>query len=196
MRRHLGISAVQSRIKPVCLDHGRLQLVRHHGLRHDAQKRKHTHMGEDPVLQPLGAHRLGIDVIDAPVVPQARPWRDAATKSFMAGTSPVAGSITSMVSPAKSTNTFSPPTWFWRVALKANHRCDVGRTRPFQASKLLAEPGIAKPVGGLGPILLQQKRPRLAGLAQLTVDHRTRGKGNDRRHATCRIDRMGCRVFA
>ena len=61
-------------------------------------------------------------------MPQARLWRDAATNSFMARASPVAGSITSIVSPAKSTNTFSPPTCVWRIALKAHHRCDVGRT--------------------------------------------------------------------
>jgi hypothetical protein len=39
---------------------------------------------------------------------------------------PVAGSITSMVSPAKSTNTFSPAAWLWRM---------VGDVRRFQAAK-------------------------------------------------------------
>jgi hypothetical protein len=34
----------------------------------------------------------------------------------------------SMVSPAKSTNTFSPPMWVWRI---------VGRARFFQASKVV-----------------------------------------------------------
>jgi hypothetical protein len=52
----------------------------------------------------------------------------------MARASPVVGLMTLIVSPAKSTNTFSPPAGVRRVALKAHNRCDVGRTRPFQAS--------------------------------------------------------------
>jgi len=35
----------------------------------------------------------------------------AATNSFMGRTSPVVGSTTSIVSPAKSTKTFSPAAW-------------------------------------------------------------------------------------
>ena len=125
MRRHLGIGPVQTGIEPVGLDHGRLQVARsekigHHGLRHTAQKGEQPDMGKGPVLQPLRGHRLGTGVIRRPHRAADAPI--AATNSFMARASPVTGSITSIVSPAKSTKAFSPPT------------C-VGRTRPFQASK-------------------------------------------------------------
>ena len=38
-----------------------------------------------------------------------------ATNSLACQTSPLPGSITLMVSPAKSTKTFSPPTWLCRM---------------------------------------------------------------------------------
>ena len=55
----------------------------------------------------------------------------AATNSFIGRTSPVEGSTTSIVSPAKSTNTFSPAAWLWRM---------VGRSRLLPGAVLLAEP--------------------------------------------------------
>jgi hypothetical protein len=39
----------------------------------------------------------------------------AATNSLIGRTSPVEGSMTSIVSPAKSTNTFSPAAWLCRI---------------------------------------------------------------------------------
>ena len=59
MRRHLGVGPVQPRIKPVGLDHGRLQIVRNDGLWHTTQKGEHPDVGKDPILQPCRGHRFG-----------------------------------------------------------------------------------------------------------------------------------------
>jgi hypothetical protein len=48
-----------------------------------------------------------------------------ATNSRACQTTPVAGSVTPIVSPAKSTNTFSPATWLCRI---------VGDRRHFHSS--------------------------------------------------------------
>ena len=66
MRRHLSVGPVQPRIKPVGLDHGRLQIVWNDSLRHATQKGKHPDMGEDPVLQPFRSQSLSIGVIRGP----------------------------------------------------------------------------------------------------------------------------------
>src|SRR6059058_2264713 len=68
------------------------------------------------------------------------------------------GSKTSRVSPAKSTKTFSPATWVWRM---------VGRARAFQASYCSQ---IAEAAGVSGTILLPKKRPRDAAPSQLAFD--------------------------
>jgi len=67
-----------------------------------------------------------------------------ATNIWTGMISPVPALITSAVRPAKSTNSFSPATWTWRI---------VGFSRPAPPVEI-AEPGIADAVGGAGAVLL------------------------------------------
>jgi hypothetical protein len=62
---HFGVGAVKTRIEPVGLEDGRLQIVRDYGLRDPADELQHPDMRTDPVLEAFGAHGFGICIIPA-----------------------------------------------------------------------------------------------------------------------------------
>jgi hypothetical protein len=86
-----------------------------------------------------------------------------ATNSCAVRTSPVWGSITSIVCPAQSTNNRSPAGWRWRI---------TGDSFAFPPRLKLAKPGIAVALRVIGAIFFPQQRLRHALVAQLAVDMR------------------------
>ena len=90
-----------------------LEIVADHRLRHAANRGERIDMRADPIGKPLRPARLRVGVVRG-----AERGDEDVRRSHL----PVAGSNTAIVSPAKSTNSFSPATCVWRIVAEMRRR--------------------------------------------------------------------------
>jgi hypothetical protein len=112
--RHVGVGPVDHRLVKAGFGGPCFEIVADRLARDTAEISKGADMCGDPIGQLLAPYRLGVVKFEAP---------RTATKICTGMISPVRPSTSSPVRPAKSTNSFSPATWVWRI---------VGFSRPVQ----------------------------------------------------------------
>ena len=100
------VRAIDARLVARRLGNARLEIVRHQGLRHAADRSQCIDVRAYPIRQRLRPTRLGVGVVRG-----AERRDENAGAVFLA----VAGSTTPIVSPAQSTNSFSPARCVCRI---------------------------------------------------------------------------------
>jgi hypothetical protein len=106
MGREVLVGPVDTRLVAARRRDPGLEIVADERLRHPAQEGQGIHMGADPVGQRLAEAGLGEGVVRCP------KDRD---EDLGGAHLPVSPSNTGTVSPAKSTNSFSPAAWVCRM---------------------------------------------------------------------------------
>ena len=106
MRGEILIGAIDPGLVARGLGDAGLQVVADDRLRHAADEAEGVDVHGDPVGEPLAPARLRVRVVRR---------AEHGDEDVRLPCVPVSGSITGTVSPAKSTNSFSPATWVWRI---------------------------------------------------------------------------------